>query len=137
MEERDNKNKFWKGVLVGALVTAFCAMAVVGIASGIWLVARGTKATEDRVAEESTASETVAEHQISEKEMRLYEIGYKLDYIERLIDTYFLFDEEAVKEDPIDWMYMSHQHMHLQEQNISTSYGSNPHHRATDEIYFG
>ncbi|MBR5267056.1 MAG: S41 family peptidase [Lachnospiraceae bacterium] len=83
-------------------------MAVVGIASGIWLVARGTKATEDRVAEESTASETVVEHQISEKEMRLYEIGYKLDYIERLIDTYFLFDEEAEKEDPIDWMYIGY-----------------------------
>ena len=106
MEERENKNKFWQGVLTGALVTAFCAMAVVGIASGIWLVARGTKSNE--IKTETVTEAKAPEPVISEKEQRLYEMGYKLDYIEKLIDTYFLFDEETEKEDPIDWMYIGY-----------------------------
>ena len=85
MEERENKNKFWQGVLTGTLVTAFCAMAVVGIASGIWLVARGAKNNEIKTETvvETTApepeTESVPEPVISEKEQRLYEMGYKLD----------------------------------------------------------
>ena len=106
MEERENKNKFWQGVLTGPLVTAFCAMAVVGIASGIWLVARGTKSNE--IKTETVTEAKAPEPVISEKEQRLYEMGYKLDYIEKLIDTYFLFDEETEKEDPIDWMYIGY-----------------------------
>ena len=108
MEERDNKNKFWKGVLVGALVTAFCAMAVVGVASGIWLVARGTNKNESPAATETHVPEAVQEHALTDEEVRLYEMGYKLEYIERLIDTYFLFDEEEEREDPIDWMYIGY-----------------------------
>lgn len=108
MEERENKNKFWKGVLVGALITAFCAMAVVGIASGIWLVARSAKGKAQGVSEGSVGSNVIAEHEVTEEEMELYEIGYKLDYIEKLIDTYFLFDEETEREDPMDWMYIGY-----------------------------
>ncbi len=108
MEERDNKNKFWKGVLVGTLITAFCAMAVVGIASGIWLVARSTKGTGSGASGESSGSHIIAEHEVTDEEMELYEIGYKLDYIEKLIDTYFLFDEETEREDPMDWMYIGY-----------------------------
>ena len=40
MEEKETKNKFWKGVLVGVLVTAFSGLAVVGVATGIWTVGR-------------------------------------------------------------------------------------------------
>ncbi len=108
MEERENRNKFWKGVLIGALITAFCAMAVVGIASGIWLVARSTKGTGSGASGESSGSHIIAEHEVTDEEMELYEIGYKLDYIEKLIDTYFLFDEETEREDPMDWMYIGY-----------------------------
>ena len=108
MEERDNKNKFWKGVLVGALITAFCAMAVVGIASGIWLVARSAKANDNAVPGDNGGSHIIAEHEVTEEELELYEIGYKLDYIEKLIDTYFLFDEETERKDPMDWMYLGY-----------------------------
>ena len=38
LEEKETKNKFWKGVLVGALVTAFAGFAVVGFATGIWVI---------------------------------------------------------------------------------------------------
>ena len=36
----DNRNKFWKGVLVGALVTAFAGLIIIGMAAGIWVVGR-------------------------------------------------------------------------------------------------
>ena len=36
--EKKNKNKFWKGVLVGALVTAFAGLVIVGIAAGISII---------------------------------------------------------------------------------------------------
>ena len=32
------KGKFWKGVLVGSLVTAFAGLIIVGIAAGINLI---------------------------------------------------------------------------------------------------
>ena len=31
MENREEKNKFWKGVLVGALVMAFAGLIIVGV----------------------------------------------------------------------------------------------------------
>ena len=37
----DGKNKFWKGVLIGALVTAFAGLIVIGMAAGIWVVGKG------------------------------------------------------------------------------------------------
>ena len=42
LEEKETKNKFWKGVLVGALVTAVAGFAVVGFATGIWIIGRRT-----------------------------------------------------------------------------------------------
>jgi len=108
LEERDTRNKFWKGVLVGALITAFCAMAVVGIASGIWLVGRSANGKDPNALSDSAIPNVMPEHVVTDEEMELYEIGYKLDYIEKLIDTYFLFDEDAEREDPVDWMYIGY-----------------------------
>ena len=46
LEEKETKNKFWKGVLVGALVTAFAGFAVVGFATGIWIIGRRTSESQ-------------------------------------------------------------------------------------------
>ena len=40
LEEKETKNKFWKGVLVGALVMAFAGLIIVGVSSGIFLIGR-------------------------------------------------------------------------------------------------
>ena len=40
MENREVKNKFWKGVLVGALVMAFAGLIIVGVSAGIFLIGR-------------------------------------------------------------------------------------------------
>lgn len=102
MEERENKNKFWKGVLVGALVTAFSGLIVVGMAAGIWTVARGVNVKQVQVSEETGPGQ-----EGSEKKLDITKIGTKLSYMQALIDQYYLFvgDEENGQEDSEDWIY--------------------------------
>lgn len=100
-------------MLAGTMITAFCALAVVGIATGIWVVGRGNGGSSQAEA----AGQENAGHlhgagpgasALTEEEIELMEIGMKLEYIEALIDKYYLFDEESEREDPIDWMYMGY-----------------------------
>lgn len=101
MEEKETKNKFWKGVLVGALVTAFAGFAVVGVAAGIWTV--GRRASE---SQSTQTAETDSSHKLD-----LKKIEPKLQYMESLIDKYFLFDEDVTEEEQKkngtaeDWIY--------------------------------
>lgn len=95
LEEKETKNKFWKGVLVGALVTAFSGLIAVGMAAGIWIVARGANSSNSAQASDQANGLDMAK------------IGPKLSYIQQLIDQYYLFldDEESEPEDPVEWMY--------------------------------
>ncbi|MEG0565735.1 MAG: S41 family peptidase, partial [Hungatella sp.] len=34
----NNKSRFWKGVLVGSLITAFAGLIIVGMSAGIFLI---------------------------------------------------------------------------------------------------
>lgn len=36
----ENKNKFWKGALVGAMLTAFTGLIIVGMSLGIFLIGK-------------------------------------------------------------------------------------------------
>lgn len=124
MEEKETKNKFWKGVLVGALITAFCAMVVVGVASGIWLVGRSARIQENgrqtgnsvseagpgnNQTESDLLSDAAVLKQIQEESgLDVVEMGLKINYIEELIDRYYLFDEDEEREDPVDWMYLGY-----------------------------
>ena len=42
MEDREGKNKFWKGILIGALATALFGLIAVTAAAGIWIMGRMT-----------------------------------------------------------------------------------------------
>ena len=97
LEERGTKNKFWKGVLVGALVTAFSGLIAVGMAAGIWIVARGVNV--DQSAQVQAADEGNGDGKLD-----MAKIGPKLNYMQELINQYFLFDEEE-REDPEEWIY--------------------------------
>ena len=88
MEEKETKNKFWKGVLVGVLVTAFSGLAVVGVATGIWTV--GRRASESQSTQTAETSGT---------QLDMNKITPKLQYMEALIDKYFLFDENMTEEE--------------------------------------
>lgn len=102
MEERENKNKFWKGVLVGALVMAFSGLIVVGMAAGIWTVARGVNVRQVQVSEETGPG-----LENTEKKLDMTKIGTKLSYMQALIEQYYLFegDEKYDQEDSEDWIY--------------------------------
>lgn len=95
MEEKETRNKFWKGVLVGALVTAFCGLIAVGMAAGIWLVAK--RASISMTARNDTVQEETAA-------LDMDRISTKLAYMQALVDEYYLFDDEDI-EKAEDWIY--------------------------------
>ena len=100
LEEKETKNKFWKGVLVGALVTAFAGFVVVGFATGIWIIGRRTSESQSIQATGTDANK-----------LDMKKIEPKLQYMETLIDKYFLFDENMTEEEQKkngtaeDWIY--------------------------------
>lgn len=87
--EKKTKNKFWKGVLVGALVTAFAGLVIVGIAAGISIIGH-TMINGQNIAGiiESSGSP-------EEEALNLQRIGNKLDLLEQVVDNYFLFEEDV------------------------------------------
>ena len=107
--QKKEKGKFWKGVLVGSLVTAFGGLLVVALAAGIWVVGRSVKAQEQFGVNPETAQESVG------GSLDMEAISSKLKGIEQAIDMYFLFDEkdpeEAAKEKTMsaeDWIYTAY-----------------------------
>lgn len=93
--EKDYKNrtKFWKGVLVGALVTAFAGLIIVGVATGISLIGR-TVIDNQRPGNmvESSGGAVPAR-----QELDMEEIGSKLETFQEIINRYYLFDEDMDK----------------------------------------
>lgn len=85
-EDKKTRNKFWKGVLVGALVTAFAGLFVVGVATGIQVIGR---AVIDNGAPVLMTEEEAG--QTDSIDMR--RVSQKVDLLEQLVDEYFLFDE--------------------------------------------
>lgn len=106
---KEEKGKFWKGVLVGSLVTAFSGLLVVALAAGIWVVGRSVKTQEQSGVIQNAALEEAYTG------LDMSVIGPKLKGIEEAINTYFLFDEEdpeeAAKEKTMsaeDWIYTAY-----------------------------
>ena len=87
--EKKNKNRFWKGVLVGALVTAFAGLVIVGIAAGISIIGH----TE--MDGQSMAGIIESSGNPEEEALNLQRIGNKLDLLEQVVDDYFLFEEDV------------------------------------------
>lgn len=91
----ENKNKFWKGVLVGVLVTMFMGMILVGAASGVILIKR----TVDYQAEsqQTEASQTEKQALTQAEKLELDRISQKMELIQQIVDQYYLFDENLEK----------------------------------------
>lgn len=94
----ETKNRFWKGVLVGALVTAFAGLIIVGLSAGIFLIGR-------TVIDNQIVSENVGTDQADGKNrsLNMDRIEAKSEMIQNIIDRYFLFDEDMQKVE--DGMY--------------------------------
>lgn len=92
----ENKNKFWKGALIGALLTAFAGLIIVGMSLGIFLIGR-TAIDGPQQAAESNQAEN------QDGSLDLNRITKKITTLQQIIDKYYLFDEDTTKVE--DWIY--------------------------------
>ncbi len=83
----DSRNKFWKGVLVGALVTAFAGLIIIGMAAGIWLVGKVVMGNQASGPENGRAT-------ASEITLDVDRISQKIELIQGIINENYLFDED-------------------------------------------
>ncbi len=92
----ESKNKFWKGALVGALLTAFAGLVIVGMSMGIFLIGRTA------IGDKGQAAESIlAENQ--EEGLNIKRITNKVQMLQQVIDKYYLFDEDTDRVE--DWIY--------------------------------
>lgn len=84
------KGKFWKGVLVGSLVTAFAGLIIVGIAAGINLIGQTVMDNQAQVQMEEDSQGT--------EQIDMEQVNQKIDTLQQLVDRYFLFEEDIDKE---------------------------------------
>lgn len=88
----ENKNKFWRGVMVGVLVTAFAGLVTVGASAGIYMFGRnviGSQAGFYTQEEKNTAGE---------QSLQLDQVKNKLSQLQLLVDQYYLFEDEIETE---------------------------------------
>ncbi len=97
MENREVKNKFWKGVLVGALVMAFAGLIIVGVSAGIFLIGR-------TVIDNQVQTDQIQSSRNENSSLDFQRINSKMRYIQDIIDELFLFEEDAEKIE--DGIYM-------------------------------
>lgn len=129
----ENKNKFWKGVLVGALVTSFAGLIIVGVATGIQLIGRTVidNQVQAQIVERSGDDEAAVPQQLN-----IREIDSKMSLIQKIIDQYFLFDRDSEKmeegiyagllsglEDPYSVYYTAADYKKMKENTEGLYYG--------------
>lgn len=90
MENKEAKNKFWKGVLVGALVTAFAGLIIVGISAGIFLIGR-------TVIDNQVETQQADNRLNGSSKVDFQQITAKLMYIENIVNQLYLFEEDEEK----------------------------------------
>lgn len=91
----DNRNKFWKGVMVGVLVTAFTCFVTVGASTAIYMFGQdvmGNQAGAGPGREEAGRNASPAGE--GSGELNLERISEKLSQIEDLVDELYLFEDQ-------------------------------------------
>ncbi|MBP3926298.1 MAG: S41 family peptidase [Clostridium sp.] len=86
----DNKNKFWRGVMVGVLVTAFACLVTVGASAGIYMF--GRKVIDNQVQVQAQQEDGSAGEAES---LDLDRISEKLTQLQDMVDQNYLFEEKA------------------------------------------
>ncbi len=81
----ESGNKFWKGILIGSLVTAFAGLMIVGMSAGIFLVGRSM--IHNQVQAQSSESP-------ENGEIHWGQVESKAKRIQSIVQEYFLFDED-------------------------------------------
>ena len=85
----DSKNKFWRGVMVGVLVTALVCLITVGASAGIYMFGRRVidNQTPVQVQTEGTPSQ-------AQEPVNFENVTKKLEQIQDIIDKKYLFEEK-------------------------------------------
>ena len=83
-----SQNRFWMGVLTGALVMAFVGLIIVGMSAGIYLFGRRVISRQPQPGAPSITEE-------SAKRVDFEQVTSKMEMIQQIIDQVFLYDEDA------------------------------------------
>ena len=83
-----NQNRFWMGVLTGALVMAFVGLIIVGMSAGIYLFGRRVISRQPQSGAPSITEEPA-------KGVDFEQVTSKMEMIQQIIDQVFLYDEDA------------------------------------------
>ena len=88
------KNRFWSGALVGALVTAFIGLIVVGMSAGIYIFGKRVMSRQPSVAIEGKRP-GITDGSSHKEGVDFDRVTAKMSMIQQIIDLHFLYDEDA------------------------------------------
>ncbi len=97
MDRQGNgRNRFWSGALVGALVTAFVGLIVVGMSAGIYLFGMRVMRSQPKFQPEKDGAVSITDGKGKKQEGLDYDkVTSKMNLIEDIIGQTFLYDEDA------------------------------------------
>lgn len=94
--QNNGRNRFWTGVLAGALVTAFVGLIVVGMSAGIYIFGKKVMSRQPGTQTEGKAP-AISDGSKEPEGVDFDRLAVKMDLIQQIINEYFLYDEDAGK----------------------------------------
>ena len=93
----DNRSKFWRGVMVGVLVTAFACLVTVGTSAGIYMFGRRVIDNQVQVQAEqgNSGAEASADGQAGNQTLDMERVNRKLTELQTIIDKKYLFEDKV------------------------------------------
>ena len=93
----DNRSKFWRGVMVGVLVTAFACLVTVGTSAGIYMFGRRVIDNQVQVQAEqgNSGAEASADGQAGNQTLGMERVNSKLTELQTIIDKKYLFEDKV------------------------------------------
>ena len=89
----DNRSKFFRGVMVGVLVTAFACLVTVGTSAGIYMF--GRRVIDNQVQVQAEQESTGSGQGAAEASgLDMEKVNDKLGQLQRLIDEEYLFEDK-------------------------------------------
>lgn len=93
----DNKNKFWRGVMIGILVTAFACLVTVGTSAAIYMFGRRVIDNQVQVQVENETEGSAAEV-VAADGLDMEQVNGKIAQIQEIIDKEYLFEDKIEKD---------------------------------------
>lgn len=89
----NGKNRFWAGVLAGALVTALAGLMVVGMSAGIYIFGKKVMSRQPGAQTEGRAP-AISDGSKEPEGVNFDRVMAKMGLIQQTIEKYFLYDED-------------------------------------------